>query len=49
MAASKQARIHIHFRNAVTLVWDSLRLAPIITNLQFRWYRARIYVGGRGV
>ena len=27
--ASKQARIHTHFRNAVPLVWGSLRLAPI--------------------
>ena len=30
MAASKQASIHTHFCNAVTLVWGSLRLAPII-------------------
>ena len=29
MAASKQASIHTHMCNAVTLVWDSLRLAPI--------------------
>ena len=28
--ASKQADIHTHVRNAVTLVWGSLRLAPII-------------------
>ena len=27
--ASKQADIHTHVRNAVTLVWGSLRLAPI--------------------
>ena len=26
--ASKQASIHTHVRNAVTLVWGSLRLAP---------------------
>ena len=26
--ASKQASIHIHVRNEVTLVWGSLRLAP---------------------
>ena len=31
MAASKQANIHTHMRNAVPLVWGSLRLAPIIT------------------
>ena len=29
MAASKQASIHTHFRNAVTLVWGLLRLAPM--------------------
>ena len=30
MATSKQAsRIHMHVRNSVTLVWGSLRLAPI--------------------
>ena len=28
MAASKQASIHTHVHNAVTLVWGSLRLAP---------------------
>ena len=27
--ASKQASIHTHVRNAVTLVWGSLRLAPM--------------------
>ena len=27
--ASKQASIHMHVRNVVTLVWGSLRLAPI--------------------
>ena len=27
--ASKQANIHTHVCNAVTLVWGSLRLAPI--------------------
>ena len=30
MATSKQTYIHTHFRNAVKLVWGSLRLAPII-------------------
>ena len=30
--ASKQANIHTHVYNVVTLVWGSLRLAPIITN-----------------
>ena len=30
MAASKQASIHTHVHNAVTLVWGSLRLAPNI-------------------
>jgi len=29
MAASKQASKHTHVHNAVTLVWGSLRLAPI--------------------
>ena len=29
MQASKQANIHTHVRNEVTLVWGSLRLAPI--------------------
>jgi len=30
MAADRQAYIHTHnFRNAVTLVWGSLRLAPM--------------------
>ena len=28
--ASKQANIHTHVRNAVPLVWGSLRLAPIM-------------------
>jgi len=28
--ASKQASIHMHGRNEVTLVWGSLRLTPII-------------------
>ena len=30
MATSKQADIHMHMRNAVTLVWGSLRLAPMM-------------------
>ena len=30
MAANRQTDIHMHVRNAVTLVWGSLRLAPII-------------------
>ena len=30
--ASKQASTHTHVRNAVTLVWGSLRLAPISVN-----------------
>ena len=30
MAASKQASIHTQVRNAVTLVWGSLRLAPTV-------------------
>ena len=29
---SKQANIHTHECNEVTLVWDSLRLAPISAN-----------------
>ena len=28
-ASKKETSIHTHFRNAVTLVWGSLRLAPI--------------------
>ena len=35
MAASKQANIHTHMRNAVPLVWGSLRLAPIILSASF--------------
>ena len=30
MAANKQASIHTHVHNAVTLVWGSLRFIPII-------------------
>ena len=30
MAANRQTDIHTHVRNAVTLVWGSLRLAPNI-------------------
>ena len=30
MAANRQTYIHTHVRNAVTLVWGSLRLAPTI-------------------
>ena len=33
MAASKQANIHMYMRNAVPLVWGSLRLTPIIIML----------------
>ena len=29
MATSKQTSIHTYFRNAVPLVWGSLRLAPV--------------------
>ena len=29
MATNRQTDIHTHVRNAVTLVWGSLRLAPI--------------------
>ena len=35
MAASKQTGIHTHVRNAVTLVWGSLRLAPIMSTWMF--------------
>ena len=28
---TKQANIHTHVRNAVTLVWGSLRLTPIMS------------------
>ena len=31
--SSNQANIHTHVRNEVTLVWGSLRLAPIISHL----------------
>ena len=39
MAASTVGRIHTHLRNAVPLVWGSLRLAPIksIMNLEEWW------------
>ena len=33
---SKQADIHTHARNEVTLVWGSLRLAPISLKPQHR-------------
>ena len=33
MAASTVGRIHTHLRNAVPLVWGSLRLAPITSLL----------------
>ena len=40
---SKQASIHMHVRNAVTLVWGSLRLTPIRLSSLFKnssafWY-----------
>ena len=38
--ASKQASIHTHVRNAVTLVWGSIRLAPIILQLSSTLCRA---------
>ena len=31
--AAKEARTYTHFRNAVLLVWGSLRLTPIISKL----------------
>ena len=31
MAASMVGRVHTHLRNAVPLVWGSLRLAPTIS------------------
>ena len=34
MAASKHVRMLTHFRNAVPLVWGSLRLAPINSYVQ---------------
>ena len=37
MAASKQASIHTHVCNAVTLVWGSLRLAPNIASDLCKW------------
>ena len=38
-AASKQADIHTHVRNAVTLVWGSLRLAPISASVDLNLAR----------
>ena len=35
--ASKQASIHTHVRNAVTLVWGSLRLAPTTACVGREW------------
>ena len=42
--ASKQARIHTHFRNAVPLVWGSLRLAPIMMKFFFYLRGTRLEV-----
>ena len=33
MATSTVGRIHTHLRNAVPLVWGSLRLAPTIASI----------------
>ena len=41
--ASKQASIHTHVHNAVMLVWGSLRLVPIIHDLE----SARFAIQGR--
>ena len=38
------SNIHTHVRNAVTLVWDSLRLAPIIRVLRKFGPRYRIII-----
>ena len=35
MVTSKQAHTLTHFRNAVPLVWGSLRLAPIILHEKY--------------
>ena len=40
--ASKQANTHTHVHNAVPLVWDLFRLAPIILVI----YRQGIYIVG---
>ena len=48
--ASKQANIHTHVRNDVTVVWGSLRLAPIILLVQFFGNMHSLYtynMGGR--
>ena len=42
MAASKQASIHTHVYNAVTLVWGSLRLAPIMEQRGLRCKRYHV-------
>ena len=35
--ASKQASLHTHVRNAVMLVWGSLRLAPMMLCTVYKW------------
>ena len=40
MVASKQASIQMHVRNAVTLVWGLLRLAPIILGEMYIQYKS---------
>ena len=43
MAANRQTDIHTHMHNAVTLVWGSLRLAPILKNLGIK---GNLFEGG---
>ena len=41
--ASKQANIHTHGCNEVTLVWGSLRLTPIMCRLALKTRHAMIW------
>ena len=43
---SKQANIHMHVHNEVTLVWGSLRLAPIKVVTKTVWNHAEVAKGG---
>ena len=53
MATNRQTEIHTHVRNAVMLVWGSLRLAPIkshvwIQSQTLQWITVCECVGGGG-
>ena len=44
MAASKPTDIHTHFRNAVPLVWGSLRLTPISHTSCYYLHMVMMYI-----